>query len=129
MQVLQYRGLDLSLLTKEYQKVVTMLEQDDFYSAEVKKISGTQYYRAKLDHTNRVLFTIVSFLNRKHILMLEIIRNHAYDRSRFLGNAKLDLNAIEQNIDLVTEAPLETINYLNLNNPYINILDRIANFI
>ena len=59
MKVLEYTDLDLHGVEKSYQKVKAMLEQGDFYSAEVKKLQPTSYYRAKLDYTNRALFQIV----------------------------------------------------------------------
>jgi hypothetical protein len=43
-----------------------MLQCDDFYSAEVKKLSGTPYYRAKLDYTNRLLFKVVTYNQKKY---------------------------------------------------------------
>lgn len=61
MQVLKYRGLDPTSVLKQYEKIIYMLEQNDFYSAEVKKLQGTPYYRAKLDHSNRLLFTLISY--------------------------------------------------------------------
>lgn len=124
MQVLKYRGIDLSLVQQQYTKIVTMIEQDDFRAAQVKKLQGTSYYRAKLDHTNRLLFTIVSFEQTKYVVMLEVIRNHNYERSRFLNGVKLDLNKIEQPIDLATQ-PAEPISYVNPKNPEVHILDRI----
>ena len=124
MQVLKYRGIDLSLVQQQYAKIVTMIEQDDFGAAQVKKLQGTRYYRAKLDHTNRLLFTIISFEQTKYVLMLEVIHNHNYERSRFLNGVKLDLNKIEQPIDLATQ-PAEPISYVNPKNPEVHILDRI----
>lgn len=43
MQVLKYRGLDPTSVLKQYEKIIYMLEQNDFYSAEVKKLQGTPY--------------------------------------------------------------------------------------
>jgi hypothetical protein len=124
MQVLKYRGLDPTSVLKQYEKIIYMLEQNDFYSAEVKKLKGTPYYRAKLDHSNRLLFTLISYQEHKYILILEIIKNHNYEQSRFLNGAKIDLDQIEQPIDLNTQ-PAESVFYINSKNPYIQILDRI----
>lgn len=54
MRIIEYRGLNSGVLEQKYHKLVNMLERDDFCSAEVKKISGTKYYRAKLDRKNRL---------------------------------------------------------------------------
>ena len=56
--------------------------------------------------------------------MLEVIRNHNYERSRFLNGAKLDPNKAEQPIDLTIQ-PAELIYYINPKNPEVHILDRI----
>ena len=39
MQILQYKNLDYLRVEPQYRKVVAMIENDDFYSADVKKIS------------------------------------------------------------------------------------------
>lgn len=125
MRILKYRGLDLTLIHKKYEKVISMLEQNDFYSAEIKKLQGTPYYRAKLDHTNRLLFTMISYQDEKYILILEIINNHNYEHSRFLNGTKIDFDKIEeQPVDLDKQL-IETVLYINHRNPYIHILDRI----
>ena len=124
MQVLKYRGLDPTSVLKQYEKIIYMLEQNDFYSAEVKKLQGTPYYRAKLDHSNRLLFTLISYHGHKYILILEIIKNHNYEQSRFLNGAKINLDQIEQPVDLNTQSA-ESVFYINPKNPYIQILDRI----
>jgi len=125
MQVLKYRGLELSsLVNKQYEKIVEMIERDDFYSAEVKKLQGTPYYRAKLDYSNRLLFTIISFEHKKYALMLEVIHNHLYEHSRFLNGAKIDPNKIEEIVDL-NQQPADLVSYINTENSYVQILDRI----
>lgn len=76
MDILIYNELDVSRVKKQYNKIVDMLQHDDFYSAEVKKLSGTPYYRAKLDYTNRLLFKVVTYNQKRYALILEIIHNH-----------------------------------------------------
>ncbi len=61
MDILIYNELNISHVKKQYDKIIDMIRRDDFYSSEVKKLSGTPYFRAKLDYTNRLLFKIVTF--------------------------------------------------------------------
>ena len=48
MHILQYNQLDYSKVKEQYNKVISMIKNDDFYSADVKKITDTPYYRVKL---------------------------------------------------------------------------------
>lgn len=128
MDILRYNELDTSRVQKQYEKVVEMIQRDDFYSAEVKKLAGTPYYRAKLDHTNRLLFKVVTYNGKKYALLLEVIYSHAYEKSRFLNGAKIDENKIEQaNIDSAyfDQQSTETIPYINQQNVYFHLLDKI----
>ncbi|MCD8525594.1 MAG: hypothetical protein LRY67_07785 [Gammaproteobacteria bacterium] len=55
MDIIIYNELDASRVKKQVEKVCDAIRRDDFYSAEVKKLTGTPYYRAKLDDTNRFI--------------------------------------------------------------------------
>ncbi|MEA2011700.1 MAG: AAA family ATPase [Verrucomicrobiota bacterium] len=96
MQTLIYNELNTRGVTKQLDKVREMLENDDFKSAEIKKLIPTNYYRAKLDYENRLLFKFAKSGNEKYILLLEIIHNHEYEKSRFLNGAIIDDNKIPQ---------------------------------
>ncbi len=125
MKVLEYTDLDLDGVEKSYQKIKAMLEQGDFYSAEVKKLQPTSYYRAKLDYTNRVLFQIVQYDGKKYILMLEIIRQHQYDKSKFLQGAKVDESKI---IDQPAQASAEPMIYVHPSSTHFHVLDKWISF-
>ncbi len=129
MDVLIYNELNISSVKKQYDKVVDMLRCDDFHSAEVKKLSGTPYYRAKLDYTNRLLFKVVTHNQKKYALILEIIHNHAYEKSRFLNGAKIDESKFEIiQKDAFDKQTTNHIFYINQENPYFHILDKIISF-
>ena len=116
MRLLLYKGLDLRRVKPAFDKVKAAIEADDFRSADVKKLNAGPYYRAKLDYTNRLLLQFArvdagsdSKGNSRDAgpgetvcLALEIIENHAYERSRFLRGAVLDEAKIER--EAVTEA-------------------------
>lgn len=125
MHIFEYQDLNIQGLEKQYKKVVQMIQENDFYSAEVKKCQPTVYYRAKLDDTNRLLFKMVTYQGETYALMLEIIRQHAYEQSKFLGGAAID----ESKIVTHPEAePAEPITYLNKNNRSFHWLDKMISF-
>ena len=55
MRLLQYKDLDLKRVKPAFAKVRSAIEADDFKSPDVKKLHVGGYYRAKLDHSNRLL--------------------------------------------------------------------------
>lgn len=127
MEILYYNHLDYSLVKKQYDKIVDMLRKDDFYSAEIKKLTNTPYYRAKLDDTNRLLFKIVTYGSKRYALLLEVIHNHAYDKSRFLNGAQIQESKIITESDLVQNS-IEQIIYVNQQKHTFNILDKVISF-
>ena len=94
-------------------------------SAEVKKLKPTGYLRAKLDITNRLLFKPIKHKNQFYLLVLEVIRNHHYSKSRFLQGEKI----IEEEIVF---NPVETDNTESLNitssNAPVHLLNKFIIF-
>lgn len=90
MDLLFYEGLEKNPVEKQLRKTERFLAEADFHSAEVKKITGTPYYRAKLDDANRLLFKFVRYNHKTCILLLEIILHHEYHKSRFLRGVQVD---------------------------------------
>lgn len=134
MRVLEYAGLDATRVQAAYSKACAALARGDFRSAEVKKLgslNGLPLYRAKLDHTNRLLFTLVRHGGETCALMLEIIHQHAYDKSRFLRGAAVD----EDKIPAVEAAEAEhaasaapPLRYLHPERRALHFLDRPLSF-
>ncbi|HOE41916.1 MAG TPA: AAA family ATPase [Rhodoferax sp.] len=96
MRVLLYKDLNTRRVKAAFAKVRAALEADDFRSADVKKLAPTHYWRAKLDYSNRLLLQFVRYGTETVCLALEVIENHAYEKSRFLRGATLDEAKIEQ---------------------------------
>jgi hypothetical protein len=96
MRLLQYKDLDLRRVKPAFAKVRAAIESGDFKSPDVKKLHAGDYYRAKLDHTNRLLLQFARFGGETVCLALEVIENHAYDKSRFLRGALVDDAKIER---------------------------------
>lgn len=130
MKVLYYSGLDYSRVKKQFDKTVKFLENDDFRSAEVKKLSLNGYFRAKIDYENRLLFKIADFNNEKYILLLEVILNHEYKKSRFLRGAEIDENKLPevQKSETVTVDDITSLNFVNQHTTKFHLLDKAISF-
>ena len=102
MRLLLYKGLDLRRVKPAFEKIKAAIEADDFRSADVKKLNAGPYYRARLDYANRLLLQFARVEQRGDgqgetvCLALEVIENHAYERSRFLRGAVVDEARIER---------------------------------
>ena len=90
MRLLLYKDLDTRRVKPAFAKVRAAIEAGDFRSADVKKMAPTGYWRAKLDASNRLLLQFARCGNETVCLALEVIENHAYDKSRFLRGAVVD---------------------------------------
>jgi len=130
MDILQYNDLDLSKIKAAFDRTVEALRSGDFRAADVKKLKGTPFYRAKLNDADRLLFRFGNFAGKTYLLLLEIIRNHAYEKSRFLGGAPVSESKL---LPVPKPEPLEETDSLPL--PYVNpaeghfhVLDKILSF-
>jgi hypothetical protein len=130
MKILKYNELDTSAIHKQFEKVVEALERSDFRSADVKKLTPTSFYRAKLNDRDRLLFQFAEYRGDKYILLLEVIMNHDYGKSRFLNGAKIDETKLEtlNRPEEIKENPYRKLNYVNTARPNFNILDKIISF-
>lgn len=134
MRILEYTGLDTHKVAKSYRKVAQAIANRDFRTAQVKKlgqVSQARFYRARLDDSNRLLFTLVNHGGEVCALMLEVILNHDYDKSRFLRGAVIDEDKIPD-IDW-TEAETESrqlapMRYLHPEHAAVHLLDKPISF-
>ena len=95
MRLLQYKDLDLRRVKAAFAKVRASIEANDFKSPDVKKLHVETYFRAKLDYTNRLLLKFAKYGDETVCLALEVIENHAYEKSRFLRGAVVDESKID----------------------------------
>lgn len=112
MRLLLYKDLNLRRVKIAFDKVKAAIEAGDFRSADVKKLHAGPYYRAKLDYANRLLLqfaridrTPAEGGTETVCLALEVIENHAYERSRFLRGAVVDEARIEREPAADAKAP------------------------
>jgi hypothetical protein len=93
--ILFHNDLDIKSVEKTFPKTLRNLQEGDFKSADVRKMPGTGFYRARLDIRDRLLFNFVTYHDRKYILLLEVIKDHDYAGSRFLrGRAAVDEDSL-----------------------------------
>ena len=95
MRLLLYKDIDIRRVKTAFAKVRAAIEAGDFRSADIKKLAPTPYWRAKLDYANRLLLQFARCGDETVCLALEVIENHAYDKSRFLRGARIDEHKIE----------------------------------
>ena len=131
MKILEYIGLDTSSVKASYGRVIDAIAREDFRAAQVKKLTNLthgKFYRAKLDDADRLLFSLVRYGDEVCALILEVIANHEYDKSRFLRGAVVDEAKIPDidAAEAVKEA--KTLRYLHPENTTIHLLDKPISF-
>lgn len=100
------------------------IERDDFASADVRKIDGN-LYRARLNRSDRLLFSLYRQDGAVYCLVLEYLPRHAYDKSRFLRRfVTVDEDRIKP-VDAVDEAQSEPLGSPNVGNERFHLLDKI----
>jgi hypothetical protein len=126
MKTLIYNELEPARIP-HFDKILRFLQQDDFRSAQVKKV-GDNLYRARLDKSNRLLFSIYQHGGEPYALILEWIEWHAYHKSRFLSrDAVIDEDKIPDVADPEQVEP-RPLAYVNPAQSRFHVLDKILSF-
>jgi hypothetical protein len=85
-------------------------------------------YRAKLNQRDRLLFSIYRYQEENYALILEFIKNHAYQDSRFLRQvSSIDEDKIPT-LSKPDESSEKQLVYLNPSHGSFNLLDKIISF-
>ena len=131
MKILEYTGLDTSRVKASYRKVVDAIACHEFRAAHVKKLANLshgKFYRAKLDDADRLLFTLIRHGDEVCALMLEVIANHDYSKSRFLRGAAIDETRISDVdvADAINQS--QPVRYLHPERTSIHLLDKPISF-
>ena len=127
MQVLLYNELNPTAI-KGFSKWRKLIEADNFKSADVKKVNDN-LYRARLNRNDRLLFSIYRYKNQAYALVLEYIKNHNYNDSRFLQQgASIDEQKIPTLIDMPPAEKQPELVYVNPEHGTFNMLDKIISF-
>lgn len=131
MKILEYAGLDTSRVAAAYRKVAEAIARGDFRAAQVKKLANLahgKFYRAKLDDADRLLFSLVRHGDEVCALMLEVIRNHDYDSSRFLRGTAIDEAKIPDCDAQEAAREAQPLRYLHPERNTIHLLDKPLSF-
>ncbi|MEI6434627.1 MAG: UvrD-helicase domain-containing protein [Bacteroidota bacterium] len=128
--ILFINGLNPGKLRKQFDKTVEELAAGNFAAAEVKKMAGTPYYRARLDIENRLLFRFGKYNGQTVLLILEIILHHDYDKSRFLRGAQIDESKLVPLKNVAELPPTDQLplTYINRRFPKFHLLDKVLSF-
>ena len=128
MQVLLYHQLDPGGIPN-FERARERLEAGDFRAAQAKKV-GDNLFRIPLDRSNRLLFAFARHRGRTVVLVLELIANHAYEKSRFLARGvpvdEDKLPDVDEG-DPADPAAAE-LAYVNPHRPSFNLLDKVISF-
>ncbi len=127
MEILRYSDLDVRGLEAHIERTAAFLREGDFRAADARKMTGSPFYRARLNDKDRLLFRFVMHGGQSHLVLLEVIRNHAYEKSRFLNGSAVDENKLEPlpNAAQIPPADLLPLNFINPKNQRVHILDKI----
>ena len=131
MKILEYAEFSPPRNRAQYDKVRQAIERNDFRSADVKKLANGahgKFYRAKLDYADRLLFSTVRFQGEVYALMLEVIEQHAYDKSRFLRGAQIDDDKIPAAEAAEAIESAEPVRYLHPERQLVHWLDKVISF-
>ncbi|MFB6357897.1 MAG: AAA family ATPase, partial [Thiohalorhabdaceae bacterium] len=123
MRVLVYNELNPDKIPN-FAKVRALLEADNFTQADVKKV-GDNLFRARLNKSDRLLFSLYRHDGETVCLLLEHIPNHAYERSRFLAGAAIDEAKIPAVVDPDEAAEAQqSLTYLHPERERFHLLDK-----
>ena len=131
MRILEYTGLDTTGVATQYRKTTEAIAREDFRAAEVKKLANIghgKFYRARLDGANRLLFGLVRHGGQTCALMLEVIANHDYRKSRFLRGASIDETKIADVDSATWRAEAQPVRYLHPERNAVHFLDKPLSF-
>ncbi len=124
MRTLIYNELAIERIPN-LSKVRRLLEDGNFRQADVKKV-GANLFRVRLNKSDRLLFSLYRYGEETVCLLLEHIRNHAYERSRFLAGATIDEEQIPA-LDSPEKAAEEAgrLTYLPPGRERFHLLDKV----
>jgi hypothetical protein len=127
MEILRYGDLDTRGVESHVERAAALLREGDFRGADACKMAGSPFYRARLNDKDRLLFRFVAHGGKSHLVLLEVIRNHAYQKSRFLRGAPVDENKLVPLADAaqVPATDLLPMNFINPSIQRVHVLDKI----
>jgi hypothetical protein len=129
--VYEYVNLDTRGVEAALARTRAALAAGDFAAAQVRKLAAASrlpLYRARLSDADRLLFTLVRCGENAGVLLLEVIRRHAYDKSRFLRGAEIDEAKIVEATAEDARAVATPLRYLHPQRSVLQLLDKPLSF-
>lgn len=118
-------GDDKSPLRKKFNEIIKDLKENNSTSqGNIKLIKGDgniEYSRAKLSDSDRLLFTSIKHNNKDAFVILEVILNHDYHKSKFLTNREKI-----KNIEVTSEEVPDTVEIEDA--PQVSCLGKFITF-
>jgi superfamily I DNA/RNA helicase len=127
-KLLFHNEIDLKGLEKNFLKTIRQLQDADFKSADVRKMGATNFYRARLNLKDRLLFKPVKHNGTTFLLLLEWIKDHNYARSRFLRGALLPPDDQLVPVPALADSTVAHLSYLNPGTHRIHVLNKFISF-
>lgn len=74
------------VLLEDYARIIQKLVNGEFQAADLdlKKVKGYRVYSVRVNLSDRLLFTKIDLKGKNYFVLLEVIYNHDYQKSRFL---------------------------------------------
>ena len=131
MKILEFADLDTSRVKAAYGKAAAAIGNGDFRAAQVRKLTGARMgklYRARLNDTDRLLFCLLRHKDEICALMLEVVANHSYEKSRFLRGGVIDEDKFVECDAKEAEKEAQPLRYLNPERSTLHLLDKPISF-
>lgn len=68
----------------QYQGIISKLLNGDYKEADLEKLAGHNVYSVRVNKSDRLLFSTVTVKGKSCLLLLDVVLNHDYHKSRFL---------------------------------------------
>ena len=104
MKVFYWKGVfgdndDLSFCEELIKKILN----GDYQSTKLEKLNGYNVYSARINITDRMLFTTITVQNISYLLLLEVVLNHNYHSSKTLNSPSFLNSRIERDHKALTQ--------------------------
>lgn len=108
---------------EEFRETIQKLREGNYRAVSLEKLANHNVYSARINASDRLLLTTITVRGKSYLLILEVIRNHDYQKSRFLKPAVLK-NYLELNQELIAETIIDDINFIPVEEPFLSVDDR-----
>ena len=106
-RILYWRGYvnaNIELINNEdVEETVNKIVLGEYQAVNLEKLHGHSIYSARINKSDRLLFTTTKDHNGSHMVLLDVVRNHDYHKSKFLKTNVLS-NFLEKNAQEISQA-------------------------